>query len=113
DGTLEGEVRVEYTGHFATEKKRINDGDSQEQREQRLMGAIKQQMSTAEFADIHIENVSDPAKPFVYAYRVRVPGYAQRTGKRLFLQPAFFQKGIGALFATSERKHDIYFHYPW
>src|SRR5205814_8284317 len=47
------------------------------------------------------------------AYRVRVPGYAQRTGKRLFLQPAFFQKGIGALFATSERKHDIYFHYPW
>jgi hypothetical protein len=44
---------------------------------------------------------------------VRVPGYAQRTGKRLFLQPAFFQKGVEALFLTSDRKHPIYFHYPW
>jgi hypothetical protein len=46
-------------------------------------------MSTAELSDIRIENVTDPVKPFVYAYHVRVPGYAQRTGKRLFLQPAF------------------------
>ena len=49
---------------------------------------IKEQMSTAEISNIKIENVTDPAKPFVYAFHVRVPGYAQRTGKRLFLQPA-------------------------
>ena len=113
DGTLEGEVRMEYTGHFATEKKRLNEGDSREKCEQRLMEMIKRQMSTAEFADIRIENVIDPVKPFVYSYRVRVAGYAERTGKRLFLQPAFFQRGIGALFPTSERHHDVYFHYPW
>jgi hypothetical protein len=42
-----------------------------------------------------------------------VPGYAERTGKRLFLQPAFFQKGVGPMFPTSNRQHDVYFHYPW
>ena len=70
-------------------------------------------MSTAELSDIKIENVADPIKPFVYEYHVSVPGYAQRTGKRIFLQPAFFEHGIGPLFSGSERKHEIYFHYPW
>jgi hypothetical protein len=113
DGTLEGEVQIEYTGHFAVERKESNDEDSPEQREQNLIGMVQRRMSTAQLADIRIENVTDPVKPFVYTYRVRVPGYAQRTGKRLFLQPAFFQRGLGALFPTSERKHDVYFNYPW
>jgi len=113
DGTLEGEVSVEYTGHFAVEKKRANDQDSPDKREENLRDEIKSQMSTAEVSNIHIENVTDPVKPFVCSYHVKIPGYAQRTGKRLFLQPAFFEHGIGPLFATSDRRYPIYFHYPW
>jgi hypothetical protein len=44
---------------------------------------------------------------------VRVPNYAQRTGKRIFLQPGFFEYGESALFSTAARKYDIYFNYPW
>jgi hypothetical protein len=113
DGTLEGEVRIEYTGHFAVEMKEDNDQDSAEQRETKLRESVKGRLSTAEFADIKIESANDPLKPFVYSYKVRVPGYAERTGKRLFLQPAFFQKGLAAMFATSERRSDVYFHFPW
>jgi len=113
DGTLEGDVRIEYNGQFAVEKKEQNDDDSPAQREENLRDLIKEQMSTAEVSNIKIENVTDPAKPFIYAFHVRVPGYAQRTGKRLFLQPAFFEKGIGSVFSSSSRKHAIYFHYPW
>lgn len=113
DGTLEGDVRIEYTGHFAVEKKEQNDEESPAEREKTLRDMIKAQMSTAEVTNVRIENVTDVVKPFVYAYHVRVPGYAQRTGKRLFLQPAFFQHGIGPLFATSTRKYPVYFHYPW
>ena len=113
DGTLEGDVRIEYTGHLAVEKKVENEDDSPAQREETLREMIKSRMSTAELSNIKIENVTDHDKPFVYGFHVRVPGYAQRTGKRLFLQPAFFQKGIGAMFPSSKRKLSIYFHYAW
>jgi Domain of Unknown Function with PDB structure (DUF3857)/Transglutaminase-like superfamily len=113
DGTLEGDVRIEYSGHSAVERRIYGEEDSPSERERLLGERIKAQMSTAELSDVRIENVTDPAKPLVYAFHVRVPGYAQRTGKRLFLQPAFFQRGLAPRFPASERKHGVYFHYPW
>ncbi len=113
DGTLEGEVRIEYTGHFAADMKEDNDDESPASREEILKGKFKARMGGIEISDVKIENVNDPIKPFVYSFRVKVPGYAQRTGKRLFLQPAFFQRGLGALFPTAARTYSVYFHYPW
>jgi hypothetical protein len=113
DGTLEGDIRIEYTGHLAFDKKEYNDDESPAEREEILRRMIKSRMSTAEVTDIKVENVTDPVKPFVYEYRVRVPGYAQRTGKRLFFQPGFFTRGLGPLFPSAARKHDVYFSYPW
>ena len=113
DGTLEGDVRIEYTGHLAVERKLLNDDDSPVQREENLKEAVKGRISSAELTNIVIENATDPVKPFIYKYHVRVPGYAQRTGKRLFFQPGFFHKGIDALFSAGTRRYPIYFHFPW
>ncbi|MGI8920038.1 MAG: hypothetical protein ACR2H6_15710 [Pyrinomonadaceae bacterium] len=113
DGTLEGDVRVEYFGHMGVERKEWDDDDSPVQREETLRESIKSRMSTAEISNIKIENVTDLIKPFVYSYHIKVAGYAQRTGKRLFLEPAFFQHGNGPLFSASARKYDVYFNYPW
>jgi hypothetical protein len=113
DGTLEGDVRVEYMGHFAIDRKEDLDEESDTQREETIREEIKNRMSAAEVANIKIENVSDYTKPLVISYRVRLSGYATRTGKRLFLQPAFFQRGVQPLFATAFRKYPVYFHYPW
>jgi Domain of Unknown Function with PDB structure (DUF3857)/Transglutaminase-like superfamily len=113
EGTLEGDVVVEYSGHFGIERKEANDSHSETEREDSLKEEVKAQLSTAELSNIKILNVTDPVKPFTYSYHLRVPGYAQRTGKRLFLQPALFQHGVGPLFSTSERKYPVYFHYPW
>src|SRR5439155_2896276 len=113
DGTLEGEVKIEYGGHPGIEMKNLNDDDSPAQREQNLRDKVKERLSTAELSEIKIENVTDQVKPFTCTYHVRVPGYAQRTGKRLFLQPACFEHGIGRLFTAGDRRYQIYFHYPW
>jgi hypothetical protein len=113
DGTVEGDVRIEYTGQFAKEKKDDNDENTEARREESLTDEVKAQLSSAELTNIRIENVTDSAKPLVYAYHIRVSGYAQRTGKRLFLQPAFFQHGIRPLFSASQRQYAVYFHYPW
>ena len=113
DGTLEGEIRVEFTGHFAIERKEELDEESDSEREAQVKDEVKSQISTAEITNIKIENVTDHEKPLIYTYNIRIPGYAQRTGKRLFIQPAFFQYGLKPQFASAGRKYAIYFHYPW
>ncbi len=112
DGSIEGSVRVEYTGHWAVEMKEDNDDDTPEQRETKLRNSIKGRLG-GELSDVKIESANDPVKPFVYSYKIHVPAYAERTGKRIFLQPAFFQKGVGAMFPTQSRQNDVYFHFPW
>ncbi|HYE14665.1 MAG TPA: DUF3857 and transglutaminase domain-containing protein [Pyrinomonadaceae bacterium] len=113
DGTLEGEVKIEYTGHLAHDMKESYDEDSPAEREEALKEKFASRMSGIEITDVKVENVSDPLKPFTYTFRARVPGYAVKTGKRLLIQPAFFQKGSNPLFPTAGRRHHVYFNYPW
>jgi hypothetical protein len=113
DGTLEGEVRIEYTGHIAVQKKEDYDAEAPSEREKRMHAALSKRISNAQVAEVKFEDVTDPFKPLVISYKVKVEGYAERTGKRLFLQPGFFEKGVEPLFSTNTRQHDIYFNYPW
>ena len=113
DGTLEGEVHLEYSGHLGGDLKEEHDTESPEEREKSFRESVQERLSAAEISDLRVENATDPVKPLVTTYRVRVPGYAQRTGKRLFLQPGYFQRGRGPTFPTSERSHPVYFRFPW
>jgi hypothetical protein len=113
DGALEGDVRIEYTGHLAATYKELNDDDTPAEQEETLKERFKARFGAVELTDIKVENARDPVKPFAYSFRIRVPSYAQRTGKRLFVQPAFFQKGLAPLFPTAGRRHAVYFHYAW
>jgi hypothetical protein len=113
DGTLEGTVKIEYSGQTGYGYKMDNYDDSANKREESLKDAVKAKMSTAEITGIQVENVTDPEKPFTYEYKIRVPNYAQKTGKRLFLQPGFFEYGSTPMFSTASRKYSIFFHHPW
>ncbi|MGA2136779.1 MAG: DUF3857 domain-containing protein [Bryobacteraceae bacterium] len=113
DGTLEGDVRLEYTGHEAAARKHQIEGDSADQRIERVRQTVKDRMSTAEADNIRVENATDPEKPLIYQYHVKVPGYAQRTGKRLFVQLAYFEYNSQPLFTAAARKYPVAFEYPW
>ena len=114
DGTLEGTVRMEFTGHTGAFHKEYNDDDTPQQRETTLKNSIKYNiLGTSEVSDISIENVSDPDKPFVYRFKVRVPGYASRTGKRIFLQPNVFERNSKPMFEGNVRRYEVYFRYPY
>jgi hypothetical protein len=113
DGTLEGEIREERTGQPAITYKVKYYDEAPSKREEDFRDELKARMSTAEISDIVIENADVPAKPVIFSYKVRIPSYAQRTGKRLFLQPGFFKYGGTSVFANTTRKFDVYFNYPW
>jgi len=113
DGTLEGNVRLEYSGHSGSVRKERYDGMSRERREESIREGVKEHLGNAELTNIELDNVTDPERPLVVTYHVKVPDYAERTGKRLFLRPAFFQKGREAMFPAQSRRHGVCFDYPW
>jgi hypothetical protein len=112
-GTLEGDVTIEYTGHEAVDRRRAYQAEDAAQREESLRETVKDQFGEAEVTSIALENVADADKPLIATYRVKIPAYAQRTGKRLFVQPAFFKKNVPPMFPAGERRYPIYFSFPW
>lgn len=114
DGTLEGTVQMEFTGHLAAYYKEYNDEDTPQRREETLKNLVRSNvLGSAELSEIKVENATDPEKPFIYRYNVRVPGYGTRTGKRIFLEPNFFERSSAPLFKASERRYDVQFNYPY
>ena len=114
DGTLVGEGRIEFTGHLAGRHRSINRGDSATEQEKTMRDMIRARiLGSAEIESFTIENPHEPAKSFAYTFKVKVPGYATRTGKRLFLQPNVYTRNSKPRFTESTRKYDVYINYPW
>jgi Domain of Unknown Function with PDB structure (DUF3857) len=114
DGTLEGEATIEFTGHVSVLHKEYNDNLTQTQREDALKDLVKSNiLGSAEISDPVVENASDPDKPIIYRFKVRVPGYTVRTGKRIFLQPNVFERNASPMFTAGTRRYDISLNYAW
>jgi len=113
DGTLEGTVRIEYTGHPALNYRIENYDETLSKLEENLTTEVKKQYDAAEVSEVKIENLVESSKPLVHQYKIRVPNYAQKTGKRLFLQPSVFEHGSEPMFSSATRKYDVSFRYPW
>ena len=113
DGTLEGDVHLKYTGHRAVEARQELADLGPDKREERMRQRLQERLPTVELSALDVRDIDDPATSLQLGYHVRIPGYAECTGSRLFLQPAYFEKGLPALFTAEKREYDIYFHFPW
>lgn len=114
DGSLEGDVRIEYTGHAAAAEREKNDDDSPAERENNLIKMVRRDVhSAAEITAISIENLSDAERPFAYSFRLRIPGYLESVGKRSFLRPNIFERRTNSLFSAGRREYDVSFQYRW
>jgi hypothetical protein len=112
-GAIEGDVDLQYSGHSAEERRNELAGESDARRLERFKDQLKKMYPDAEISAIRIENAADPEKPLELHYHMKMEGYSQRTGKRILLQPFFFQRGDSPMFSASERKYPIYFPYAW
>jgi hypothetical protein len=113
DGTLDGSVEYTYTGHFSRGQKTRFEDMTLARREEDWKQSTKDRLSTSEISGFELLNVTDPEKPMIVRHKITVPGYATRTGKRILLQPAFFQRNVAPRFTDSKRKFDVYFDYGW
>jgi Domain of Unknown Function with PDB structure (DUF3857) len=113
DGTLEGDMTLTFTGHWGQFFKNQEDADAPADREKALKDLMAERLPGAEITNVAVENVTDPSQPYTCKWHMRMPGYAQRTGSRLFVAPAVFQHGLGPTFPETTRHSDIYFQFGW
>jgi hypothetical protein len=113
DGTLEGDVTLEYTGQVAVLRRERDFDDAAAERERAFVEDFVKRVPGAELSGFAIKHLDNPEAPYTMSFKLRASGYAQRTGSRLFVQPAIMQRGVEAMFSASARQYQIYFPYAW
>ena len=111
EGSLEGDVEVELTGHAAVEAKESWWGEPLEDAIKSLQENVTDRISGAEITDFKIINLGSLAMPVKFTYHVKASGYAESTGTRLVLTPDFFEIGKSPRFTGDSRKYPIMFDY--
>ncbi|MDR1010281.1 MAG: DUF3857 and transglutaminase domain-containing protein [Opitutaceae bacterium] len=111
EGTLTGRVAFEYSGHSETDARR----DFYKLEPAKAMDLLrkreKQRNPACVVSRLRVDNSDDFSKPVKVSYDVEIPGYAEKAGDRLFIQPAFFEKGVENMFPEKKRVNDIFFKY--
>jgi hypothetical protein len=113
DGTLDGDMSWTFSGHWNAIFKEQEDAETPADREKQLKDTLAERLPGAEITDVRVENVTEVGMAYKNSWKLRMPGFAQRTGTRLFVQPAIFQRGLARAFAESTRTADVYFQFPW
>lgn len=113
DGTVEGDIREIRYGNAASMWREMNRFTNDSVREEELRDELKRRFANFTVSKVKFNASPDASKPIGIVYHIVIPGYAQRTGKRLFVRVNYFGSGLGTQFAESTRYNHIYFNYPW
>jgi hypothetical protein len=114
DGSLSGEISVEYNGEDALEHRLDALEDTEAGRNQGLEDEVKAWLPDGAIVKLQSAqgwNSSD--QPLVARFSLQIPGFASVTGKRL-LAPAFFFPTLQKnMFINDFRHYPISFPYPF
>lgn len=109
DGSLEGDVTLDCTGYYEAAEKSALDAATSAEIEKHLLAELEPHLKGVEISAIKVENAAKPVDPLKVSYHVRVPGFAESTGSRLFVQPSVFRRAGKALFEAPTRENHIVF----
>jgi Domain of Unknown Function with PDB structure (DUF3857)/Transglutaminase-like superfamily len=113
DGTLEGDVTLEYTGQIGAQRRERDVDEAAAERERDFAEDYGKRVPGAELSGFSFENLDNPEVPYTVRFKLRAPGYGQRTGSRMLVQPAVFERGAEARFSASTRQYHMYFPFAW
>ncbi|MCB1120955.1 MAG: transglutaminase domain-containing protein, partial [Verrucomicrobiae bacterium] len=112
-GTLKGQVTIELNGFSDLDMKEdLARRHTDEEEQDWILHELKEHQPQAKASNFKIQNRSS-LKPMRIEYDLEIPEFADVTGKRIFVQPAVFQKNAEPVFTSEKRKGDILFPYPW
>lgn len=109
DGSIAGNVSMEYSGHFAVAEKLRLGEQSEGSREEEFKKRLEARFPGAKISGIKLENANSPQGLLKVNFDIAMEGYARRTGKRLFFEVAFFDYGEKPKFSAASRSYPIVF----
>jgi transglutaminase superfamily protein/uncharacterized protein DUF3857 len=114
DGTLKGDITIEYTGQDALQH-RLDALDTDDAGRRKLLEdqvkAWMPQDAVVKAQDVKGWEGTD--EPLVAHFTVEVPNYASLAGKRLVFPVFFFPLLKKEMFTHSDRKYPVMFSYPF
>ncbi|HEY3939035.1 MAG TPA: DUF3857 domain-containing protein [Bryobacteraceae bacterium] len=113
DGVLEGDIRQLYLGNEAVNWRERLSASNDAEREDALRDELKHRFGDFDLTAVKYTVPDDLKRPIGLTYHIVIRGYAQRTGKRLFVSPNYFEAGSTSRFTSALRTQPIYFEYPW
>lgn len=114
DGTLKGDVVLEFEGTEALEH-RLDAIDSDEAgRKKDLEDELKQWLPSGAVVKMALAQGWETTEgPLMARFNVEVPSYATLAGKRLLIPAFLFQSKENRAFTHAQRKYPLYFPYPF
>jgi hypothetical protein len=114
DGTLTGQLNVEFKGYEALEL-RLDALDTDEAgRKQQLEDTITALLPPGAGAKlVSATGWTGTEEPLVATYKIELPNFASIAGKRVLMPSFLFEVKQLDAFKNSERKYPVYFTYPY
>ncbi len=114
DGVLAGTVAVDYLGHEAHRRRMQLRQEDDEARRKALEAELKAHLP----ASATVKLVQQPDweaidAPLQVQFEISVPDWAVASGARLLAEVGLFGTYEKDVFVTSERKHPLYFTFPF
>jgi hypothetical protein len=114
DGGVKGEVRIEYSGAEALERRLSALQTDEAGRKKELEDEVKLWLP----ANAKVEMTDSAAwdkeyEPLIAVFKVEVPEFASAAGKRLLIPTALFLPKVKRVLKSGPRKYPIYYHYAF
>lgn len=114
DGSLQGEMTVEFTGQEALSQRLEALKTDEKGRNDSLEEQVKGWMTKDAVVKLQSATGWDnPEAPMVARFTVEIPNFAAVTGKRMLASPFFFPTLQKEAFTHEARKYPIVFAYPF
>ncbi len=114
DGSAHGQVGIAWAGEEALIQRQIAFKTDEEGRKKHLEAEVKRMLpSGATVQFISATGWDTPDVQLSANFKVEVPSFATAAGKRVMVPSNLFEAASVQPFAHGERKHPIYFEYPY
>jgi Domain of Unknown Function with PDB structure (DUF3857) len=114
EGDLEGELTVNFNGLEAHRLRTDEQHEDETARKKYLEDKVKQEIPVA--CEVTLTNKPDwsaSSPSFTAEFKIKVPGWMAGMGRRAMLPIGLFTAGEKNIFVHAERKHPIYFSFPF